>query len=77
MAVIRQSGRDRSGRDPQAKRPTFFTNGMAEGRGSSPYDPDSAETTMPVTEPYMSNTVLNATADYHVDDIARGGASGH
>jgi hypothetical protein len=74
-AVIKQTGRDRSGRAPRASQWSNFHQDVQDW--THLYDPDSAEATFPVTQPHQSNSVLNASAEYHVDDIARGGASGH
>jgi hypothetical protein len=86
VAAIKQTGRDRSGRVPRA---TIWSDFYQDKRDWAPTLVDHAEELHPTersaeggrdrfpSSPYMSNRVLNATADYRADDLARGGASGH
>jgi hypothetical protein len=82
--IRRQAGRDRSGRVPRAslwmdfyQRPQDWAPSLTdEAEGEHPHSAEGGSEIFP-SAPYQSNRVLNATADYKVDDINRGGSSGH
>lgn len=88
---VKQTGRDRSGRVPRASNHEMFWQdimGLGENTRTptnSPYDPDGAAQEFPNPPSAMAvrhiapaserNMTLNATADYHNDPLAHGGAN--
>ncbi len=82
--TIKQTGRDRSGKIPRAQNwSNFYQSATAwagptleDKAGPAYHSADGGEQIFP-TPPYMSNRVLNGTANYQTDDMARGGGSGY